>query len=127
MKQTRFVLSGETPSKKNSRINTRSGRSFPSKRFTQWHDEKALFISSEIASGAVKCFQGGGIALYCTFVHGDKKRRDSDNQLASILDLLVDCGVIPDDCWQVVNEKHILDEYEQGAENSRVIITIMQR
>ena len=127
MKQIRFVLSGETPSKKNSRINTRSGRSFPSKRFMQWHEEKAMFIRAERQTGAIKSFTGGGIALYCTFVHGDKKRRDSDNQLASILDLLVDCGIIEDDNWQILNEKHILDEYEQGAENSRVIITLMQR
>ena len=125
MKQTRFVLSGETPSKKNSRINTRSGRSFPSRQYQKWHDMQTGFILSEIAEGRIERFTEKNLVINFQFVHGDKRRRDSDNQCSSILDLLVDCGIIADDNWQTVSEKHIFDSYEKNM--ARVIITISYR
>lgn len=46
----------------------------------------------------------GPFALYLEFTHGDRVRRDSDNGVSSILDLLVDCGILPDDNWMVVSK-----------------------
>lgn len=42
-------------------------------------------------------FESANISV--TFIHADLRRRDGDNQLASIQDLLVAAGVIADDCW----------------------------
>lgn len=53
------------------------------------------------------------VKLIVTFYHGDYRRRDSDNQLSSILDMLVDVGILPDDSWLVVPRKEIIDEYEK--------------
>ena len=50
------------------------------------------------------------------------KRRDSDNQLSSILDTLVDAGIIEDDNWKVIPVKLILDDYDKG--NPRVELEI---
>ena len=50
-----------------------------------------------------------------TFYHGDMKRRDSDNQLSSVLDTLVDAGILEDDNWKIIPEKHIYDAYDKGA------------
>lgn len=125
MKQTRFVIIGETPSKKNSRINTRSGRSFPSREYQKWHDMQSAFILSCIAKGEIERFTEKNLIINFQFVHGDKRRRDSDNQCTSILDLLVDCGVITDDNWETIPEKHIFDSYEKDM--ARAVITISYR
>ena len=56
------------------------------------------------------------------FIHGDLRRRDSDNGTSSILDLLTDCGVIEDDNWQIVRELVIENGYEKGNPYCKVEI-----
>lgn len=62
------------------------------------------------------------VKLTITFYHGDKKRRDSDNQLSSILDLLVDAGILADDNWQIIPQKEIFDVFDK--DNARAVISI---
>lgn len=45
---------------------------------------------------------------------GDKRKRDLDNTLSSILDLLCDAGIIVDDSWTVVEQINISSVYEKG-------------
>lgn len=120
-----LVISGECPSKKNSRINTRSGRSFPSKRYTAWLNSALIQLVDQIAdfrrNGKQLAFERG-LELTVTFYHGDLKRRDSDNQLSSVLDMLVDAQVIPDDNWEILPIKHIFDAYDKG--NPRCVISL---
>lgn len=119
-----IVLQGETPSKKNSRINTRSGRSFPSKRYVKWHNDAIEQICKQQMTGKILSIGNDKQAkLTAVFYHGDKKRRDSDNQLSSILDTLVDAGVLVDDCWSVIPEKHIFDIFDK--DNARCVITLV--
>ena len=110
-----ITLQGETPSKKNSRINTRSGRSFPSKRYTEWHSNAILQIwqQQKEKEYSFNIEKNEKVKLIVTFYHGDYRRRDSDNQLSSILDMLVDVGILPDDSWLIVPHKEIIDEYEK--------------
>lgn len=118
-----LILTGETPSKKNSRINTRSGRSFPSQKYTQWHSIAVLEIKKAIAKRKIKPIpKGKQVFLTITFYHGDKRKRDSDNQLTSILDTLVDAGVLLDDNWRIIPHKEIFDAYDK--DNARAIISI---
>ena len=118
-----IVLQGETPSKKNSRINTRSGRSFPNKRYVEWHKNAVMQIQRLIDIGEIKRIpEGKSVILSATFYHGDFKRRDSDNQLSSILDTLVDSKVLIDDNWRIIPEKHIFDKYEKN--NAHCVIQI---
>lgn len=118
-----IVLRGETPSKKNSRINTRSGRSFPNKRYVKWHDDAVAQICKQQMTGEILSIGSDEqVRLTVVFYHGDFKRRDSDNQLSSILDTLVDAGVLVDDNWRIIPEKHIFDAYEK--DNARCVITI---
>ena len=119
-----IILQGETPSKKNSRINTRSGRSFPSKRYVKWHNDAIEQICKQQMTGKILSIGNDKQAkLTAVFYHGDYKRRDSDNQLSSILDTLVDAGVLVDDCWSVIPEKHIFDIFDKG--NARCVITLV--
>lgn len=119
----KITLLGETPSKKNSRINTKSGRSFPNQRYQKWHSA----VVSELTCLLLKkqlyqVPEGRKVRLTAIFYHGDLTRRDSDNQLSSILDTLVDVKIIPDDNWKVIPEKHIYDRYEKGSARCEIEI-----
>lgn len=95
----KIIINGSTPSKKNSRINTRSGRSFPSSKYTAWHKEASLQLTH--ASGS-KHVPGRPITL--TFVAGDNRKFDLSNKAESIMDLLVDNLLLEDDNWSIVPE-----------------------
>lgn len=116
----KIVLLGQVPSKKNSRINTRSGRSFPSKRYSEWHK-----IASEQLK-AINRISPRGVSdkvtiNYMFYVH-DLRRRDVSNMLESINDLLVDVGILEDDDW-----KHVRIGWADATidkENPRCELTI---
>lgn len=109
-----YTITGGVPSKKNSRINTRSGRSFPSKEYRAWHETAGL----EIQSQGIKSFTKP-VEIEVKIYFKNNIRQDLDNRLSSILDLLVDLGVIEDDRWQCVPEieiKGYLDRNNPRAE-----------
>ena len=95
----KLVISGTTPSKKNSRINTRSGRSFPSKRFTNWEAPALVELTEQFSGLKVTDYP---ITVTMVFYNGDKRRHDLDNQCSSILDTMVKAGVLEDD-----DQKHV--------------------
>jgi Holliday junction resolvase RusA-like endonuclease len=90
----KLVVSGTTPSKKNSRINTRSGRSFPSARFTAWEKPALIELQKQFEGLVVT---GYPVTITMIFFNVDKRRHDLDNQSSSILDTLVKGGIITDD------------------------------
>lgn len=96
-----YCLPGPVPSKKNSRVTTKSGRSFPSARYQKWHaihmrDLKDLPMVTEVKKMLVE------------FILPDNRRRDLSNMFESVADLLVDAGIIEDDCWQKIPHIEIL-------------------
>ena len=90
-----ITIKGRIPSKKNSRINTRSGMSFPSSKYTAWHKDASLQLI-----GVNKIPSGSFISLH--FYMPDNRRTDLSNKAESIMDCLVDNEIIEDDCWQIV-------------------------
>jgi len=109
----------ETPSKKNSRVvDRRTGRTFPNKRYTEWHKAAYSYLLQQGAYVAGE----GPFALYLEFTHGDRIRRDSDNGVSSILDLLVDCGILPDDNWMVVSKIVTTNLYDKGNPGVQISI-----
>ena len=122
-----FVLEGETPSKKNNRIvNRKTGATFPSKKYTEWHKvAKNLVQSQALMQARDSGFQlpiNKPCQIKMLFAHGDLSRRDSDNEATSILDLLQDCDVLADDCWQIVRELNIKNTYFQGKSFCKIVI-----
>ena len=116
----KLTIPGQTPSKKNSRINTRSGRSFPSKRYAEWHKNSSLYLESILEKLTPERF--GKVTINYMFYVQDLRRRDVSNMVESINDLLVDLGVIEDDDW-----KHVRlgsGDAELDRENPRCEITI---
>lgn len=114
-----FILDGEVPAKKNSRIlNTKTRHIFPNKTYRQWHEVALVQIASQWNRIGI----AGPCAVYVEFTHGDLRRRDSDNGLSSVLDLIVDAGILPDDKWQVIPEITVKNGYQKG--NAKVVIKI---
>lgn len=121
----RFQIYGETPSKKNSKIWTRSGKLIPSKAHQAWKataiDQMAMQLELMNAKERPQKIDYP-VAVTLTFYHGDQVRRDSDNQAASIMDLLQDAKVLADDRWQIVRILNIYNHFDKG--NARCLIEI---
>ena len=114
-----FTLPFETPSKKNSRIvNRRTGRSFPSRQYTEWHGKALACLLTQ----GIKQIEGE-VQVSLVFTHGTLRRRDADNQTSSILDLLVDAGVIVDDSWKVVRKIVVENSYKKGEDSCNICIS----
>lgn len=96
----KITLYGSVPSKKNSRINTRSGRSFPSSKYTAWHKEALLQLqnTAPIVSGTPLIF---------TYYADSKRSGDLSNKWQSIEDTFTDCGIIEDDNWFILPDIHM--------------------
>ena len=89
-----FFLPGIIPSKKNSRItDRRTGRSFPSALYKEWHRLSTRSIP--------KVSVPGPVSVRISFLLPNKRVRDLTNMAESIMDLLVDCSVIDDDRWTI--------------------------
>lgn len=115
-----FFIPYETPSKKNSRvIDRRTGRSFPSTAYREWHHKASLWLKTNYD---LPRLGEGPFCLYMGFTHGDRRRRDSDNGVSSILDLLVDLKVLPDDNWDVVRKISVENRYEKGKPGCEIAI-----
>lgn len=114
-----YTIIGETPAKKNSRvINTKTGRSFPSKTYTAWHKDALLQIMGKRPKEPIN----KPVLVHLVFTHGDYRRRDSDNGCSSIMDLLTDAGVLIDDNWQIVRDIAITNRYEKNAPKCEITI-----
>ena len=122
----RFQIIGETPGKKNSKIWTRSGKLIPSAKHQKWHQDAMVQMAAQISRLATSDRPVEGInypvSVTLTFYHGDQVRRDSDNQAASIMDLLQDAKVLADDRWQIVRILNIYNHFDKG--NARCLIEI---
>ena len=127
----RFQILGETPSKKNSKIRTRTGCMIPSKAHQRWHTDAMLQLTGQISRLPREEFPYGPgrpdgiedpVHVTLTFYHGTQVRRDSDNQAASIMDLLQDAKVLADDRWQIVRILSIYNHFDKG--NPRCLVEI---
>lgn len=114
-----IILHGEVVPKKNSRITLRNGRTIPSKRYVQWHDIAMLEARSQLPEGLPI---DSPCRVSVTLIHGDLRRRDGDNAVSSILDLLQDCGALADDSWQIVREIVVRNGYEKNE--PRAVISV---
>lgn len=107
----KIIIEGETPSKKNSRIQLPNGRNIPSKQYQQWHKSAEMQVRMmTIGHKAI----GYPVIVSLSFFHGDLRRRDSDNGTSSILDTLVDAGVLADDKWEIVRVLNVYNHYDKG-------------
>lgn len=99
-------FTGNIPSKKNSRINTSDGRSFPSNKFTQWQNDAIIELRQQTRH---RFFNPVSIEVIIYF--STDSRADLDNRLTSLLDMFVEALLLPDDKWQNIPIMKIQAEY----------------
>jgi|SRR5665213_3195249 len=95
---THITIPGRTPSKKNSRVCfVRAGKLFniPSKAYAEWHKAALNMLPSGLILIDIK-----EVTLH--FYAPDKRGTDLSNKAESIMDLLVDKGIIKDDNWFII-------------------------
>lgn len=113
---TKIKIEGSTPSKKNSRkVNFKTKRTYLDPKFQLWYEQALIQVNAHIKS---KEQIDETLAFDICFYHSTKRRKDPDNGLSSVLDLLVDTEVLIDDNWKVLpfiilrNEEALEDKCE---------------
>lgn len=95
----KLILYGSTPSKKNSKIVICRGKFpnlIPSKNYTEWHKDALIQLKGK------KKIESNRITI--TFFAGDNRKFDLTNKAESIMDTLVDAGLIEDDNYSIISE-----------------------
>lgn len=114
-----FIIKGETPSKKNSRIVLKNGLNIPSKKYREWHETAvAQLLLQKRPEKPIE----SPVVILLEFVHGDLRRRDSDNGTSSIFDTLTDAGILADDNWQIVKQFTTKNTYSKNNPECRITI-----
>ena len=119
-------ITGDVPSKKNSRnIFVKGGRiiNIPNKRYKEWLDDSLMQCQSlKIAhSGVVPIEKAERVII--TIYPSNKRKFDLDNRLGSIMDFLVDLGIITDDNYTVIPEIKIsVGEIKKNIGGCKIII-----
>lgn len=118
-----YIINAETPSKKNSRITLRNGKTIPSRKYREWEISASIsLLQNKKEYPFPKNPIESPVILRLEFAHGDFKRRDSDNQTSSILDLLQDVGILKDDNWRIVRRIEIENKYNKAKPFCRISI-----
>jgi len=102
----KLIIQGRIPSKKNSRmLFARGGKlmNIPSKAYAEWHKD-AMGQLLTYTSGTIQNVKKVTLALYAP----DKRASDLTNKAESIMDLLVDKGVLEDDNWWIVSNIELI-------------------
>lgn len=101
----KIVFKGIPPSKKNSkRIIVRRGKPLiiPSKKYEEWHEEMTWELKIQKIPVVNKLD-----LIEIVFYPNNKRKCDLSNKAESIMDLLVDNGIIEDDNWFVCPELNL--------------------
>lgn len=117
-KTVEITLDGNIPSKKNSRINLKSGVSIPNNKFVQWQNDALIMIRRQTRE---RFYNPVSIEVIVYF--GTNGRADLDNRLTSILDMLVEGLILRDDKWQDVPLMTVQAEHRPRKPGAFIRIT----
>lgn len=120
-KTVEIRLEGNVPSKKNQRINTKDGLSFPSKKFTQWQNDALTQVRLQTRTRFFKPVSIEVIIYFATLT-----KADVDNRLTSILDMLTESLLIRDDQWEHVPLMKAQAEYRPRNPGAFIRITELE-
>lgn len=103
----KIIIEGRTPSKKNSRVIICRGKKpilLPSENYKAWHKQAWIQVIPQVRRNRLitKC------KITILFYAPDKRKADLTNKTESIMDLLVDMGVLKDDNWYIANDVHMI-------------------
>lgn len=84
------------PAKKNNRVVLANGVNIPSREYREWHKHHYREFK-DVAKRHGAFTRPVSVSLGISFK--DRHRRDLDNALTSVLDLVKDAGIVEDDDW----------------------------
>ena len=119
----KITILGRTPSKKNSKqifINKGKLLIMPSANYKQWHKD----ASRQLVGSFKKSLCPPSIQI--TFFAPDRRKSDLTNKAESIMDLLVDNGVLQDDNWDCVPEV-VLKYGGYDKANPRAVVELLTK
>lgn len=122
-----FYLDGNIPAKKNRPRIFKRGKGFvriPSKAHEKWHQAAGYQLKLQK--------QDCGVDLpikKCEYIevhlfYGTKAVKDNTNTVESVMDLMVDLGVLEDDNWQITGETRQIPHYRKGKPGCRIVIKL---
>lgn len=122
-----FTLIGSIPPKKNSKQifrNKKTGRPFvtSSENYKAWERVAAMQIRSQMKGKGYPIKEVESI--WVTLYYGNKIRKDNTNTVEGVHDLLVSCGVLEDDRWEVLPETHQIAVYRKDNAGAEISIRI---
>lgn len=124
----RFQFEGNTPSKKNQKkigVHPKTKRImiFPSTEFERWHRPAVLGMKLQMSAMARARFPIPRCKhVIAKIFYEDRRRRDSSNTFESIMDLLVDAGVLADDSWAIVGPTYVFPALRPGRPGWEVAV-----
>ena len=101
MKTFEYTFEGSTPSKKNQKIMICRGPRpmlIPSKKYTEWHKEHMWLLKKSVPREPIEKVD----AMWLEFGAATHHKWDLTNKAESIMDILVDAGILKDDNYTVV-------------------------
>ena len=122
-------IKGRTPSKKNSFIITvKNGRilKFPGKLYQEWHKDASNQLKLQGTSLFNDEQEKLGDALHLKISYPDSRASDLTNKAESVMDLLVDNGLLKDDNWFEVN-LILLQFTGVDRENAKATVTNLKK
>lgn len=117
-KTVEITLTGNVPSKKNSRVRTRAGAYIPSKDFYDWQEQALWQVRQQCRQ---RFFEP--VCVDVTIIFGRKSKSDLDNRLTSVLDMLVEALIIRDDRFEYVPAMSARAEYRKNEPGAIIRIT----
>lgn len=100
--KNKIIIYGSTPSKKNSKIISCKGNRpclFPSSKYTTWHKDALKQVAGKKRITTTE--------LTITFFASDNRKFDLTNKAESIMDTLVDAGLLEDDNYSIISDLHL--------------------
>lgn len=120
-----FSLVGRIPPKKNKRnIFIRTGKVFnlPSNDYVRWQKTQSVILNRYFKHYSIKTPVNPKNITF-RFYMPDNRRADLTNKAESVMDLMVDCGTMLDDAWQITGPVYLIP-MGIDKKNPRVEISI---
>jgi len=122
-RKAEFRFFGQVPSYQTERKKMRNGTFFMSKRYKDWGVQCQYQLDNKMKykeEAFSRC------ALHIRFYQDSNRRRDMDNQMKSLMDMLQHTDIITDDCWQVCNPIILESRIDNRNPGVSILITSIE-
>jgi len=129
MEEFVFQLKGPVVSKKNSQIYSRvTGKVGKTLNYRKWYNKAVRQLTAQWELYQEEIGKKIVITevnfIMFEFTYGSMRRKDTDNAMTSIYDLMTDCGVIKDDSWRELPRGGWKCNYNKGEDSTIVTLSI---